>query len=96
MLIENYTLFVKECKRIIKNYPPDESVIKISKLKIKDKTNKVGLDDALNIYKCFSDESVEWDTKKYKNDIYTYKNKVNNNIDNAVKYHDSHKKNTKK
>jgi tryptophanyl-tRNA synthetase len=87
MEIENYTLFVKECKKIIKNNSPDKSVQKIAKLKLKDRNNNIGIDNALNIYKCFSDESVEWDSIKYANNITTYKKKVKKNVNNAVKYH---------
>ena len=41
MEIENYTLFVKECKKIIKNNSPNNSVEKIDKLKLKDRDNFV-------------------------------------------------------
>ena len=83
MKIENYADFSNKCKDIIKNNTPEKSLEKISNLKIQN-NNKIGIDNAIKVYKCFSDNSVEWDDAKYSNNITSYKKKVNNNISKVV------------
>jgi hypothetical protein len=73
-------------KQIINKNNPKKSIILISNLKIPGIDKLVGIDKALRLYKLYSDESVQYDIKKYKNNINAYEIKVNNNIDKAHKY----------
>ena len=86
MKIDNYSALEKQCKNIIKNNTPEKSLEKISNLKIYCKDNLIGKDDAIKIYKCLSDNSIEWDNSKYSNNISSYKKKINSNINRAVKH----------
>ena len=86
MKIDNYSDLEKQCKNIIKNNTPEKSLEKISNLKIYSKDNIIGKDDAIKIYKCLSDNSIEWDNSKYSNNIKLYKKKINSNINRVVKH----------
>lgn len=79
----NYNNLTKQCKTIIENNSPEDSMKKISNIKLSDK--KVGKETAFKIYKAYSDESVKYDSKKYENNINQYKNKVNSNVEKAKK-----------
>ena len=87
MSIENYPEFASQCKNIIKNNSPEKSLEKIANMKIGDNI-KVGKKNAIEIYKCLSDYSIEWDNSKYSNNITSFKKKVNKNINKAEKYLD--------
>lgn len=76
----------QKIKQIINKNNPKKSIILISKLKIPVLNKIVGIDKALRLYALYSNESVDYDLKKYKNDINTYETKVNNNITQAKKY----------
>jgi len=86
MKIDNYSDLEEQCKNIIKNNTPEKSLEKISNLKIYSKNNIIGKDDAIKIYKCLSDSSIEWDNSKYSNNIRLYKKKINSNINRAIKH----------
>jgi len=86
MKIQNYFDLEKQCINIIKKNTPEKSLEKISNLKIYSKDNKIGVNDAVKIYKCLSDESVEWKNSKYSNNITSYKKKVNNNVNKVINH----------
>jgi hypothetical protein len=81
-----YDNLSNKCKSVIKTNNPEESIKKISNLKLPGSSNKLGKDAAFKIYNLYSDESVEYKQITYQNDINKYKNKVNNNIKKAEKY----------
>jgi len=82
----SYDLLSTKCINIIKNNSPQDSVNMIANLKLPCDKNKIGINKALEIYKLYADESVEYDSVKYRNNINEYKKKVNNNINNSKKY----------
>jgi len=84
MKIDNYSDLQKKCKNIIKNNTPEKSLDIISNIQF-DNKGKVGMDNAINIYKCFAVKSIEWDDK-YSNNITSFKNKVHKNLKNAINH----------
>lgn len=81
-----YDNLTKKCKNTIKNNNPKESINIISDMNLPGKKNKIGNENALKIYKVYADESCKYNSTLYKNDINSYKKKVNNNINEAKKY----------
>ena len=73
-------------KQIINKNNPKKSIVLISKLRIPGLDKLVGIDKALRLYKLYSDESVNYDIKRYKNNINEYETKINNNIEKANIY----------
>jgi hypothetical protein len=88
MIEKDYQLIdlQKKVKQIINKNNPKKSIILISKLHIPGLNTLVGIDKALRLYKLHCDESVEYDSKKHKNNINAYETKVNSNITEANKY----------
>jgi len=88
MIEKDYQLIdlQKKVKQIINKNNPKKSIILISKLQIPGLDKLVGMDKALRLYKLHCDESIEYDSKKYKNNINAYETKVNSNIKDAKKY----------
>ena len=80
----NFDDLTKQCKSIIQNNSPEDSMKKISNLKLSD-NKKVGKETAFKIYNVYSDESVKYNSKTYENNINQYKNKVNLNVEKAKK-----------
>ena len=74
-----------KCKKIITNNNPSQSINMISKIKSPGNGEKIGKEKALKIYNAYSDNSVNYDSNKYKNNISSYKNKVKSNINTANK-----------
>ncbi len=85
MKIENYADLSNECKKIIKNNTPEKSLEKISNIRVQN-NDKLGINNAIKVYKYFSDYSVEWENSKYSNNITSYKKKVDKNINKVVKH----------
>jgi hypothetical protein len=83
-MLNNYDALTNKCKNIIKSNNPSDSINKISNLKTP-KGNSFGNDVAMKIYKLYSDESVKYDSKKYQNNISSYKKSVKNNVEKAKK-----------
>lgn len=81
-----YDNLSKNCKDIIKQYSPENSIDIISNMKLPGNSNKIGKDSALKIYNLYSDESVEYKSSEYKNNITKYKKKVRNNVNISEKY----------
>ncbi len=82
---ENYNVITNKCLKIIKSNSPEKSITKISNLKFSDKS-KIGTNKALKIYTVHANESVEYKSSLYKNNITTYKNKIDSNIKKASKF----------
>jgi hypothetical protein len=81
-----YDILSKKCINTIKTNDPKESINIISNMKLPGSSNKIGKDSAFKIYKLYSEESVEYKSSEYRNNINSYKKKVNNNINVAQKY----------
>lgn len=79
----SYYEISKQCKTIIRDNKPNNSIHMISEIKAPG-GEKLGNEIALKIYNAYSDESVKYDSKKYENNINSYKNKVNANIAKAT------------
>ena len=77
-----------KCIEIIKNNDPEKSIDLISKIEYS-KNNKIGINDALKIYKTYGGESVNYDSNKK---ISTYTKNVNKNKSKAESYVNSNKK----
>ena len=73
-----------DCKNIIKNNNPTKSIDIISNLKLKNNSS-IGNDNSFSIYKKYAEESINYDKKIYKNNINSYKEKVDTNINIAKK-----------
>ena len=69
-----------KCKSVITKNDPNKSINLISKMKSPGNGEKIGKEKAVKIYNAYADNSVNYDSKKYKNNISSYKNKVNSNI----------------
>jgi len=80
---ESYNIISKNCLNIIKNNSPEKSINIISKMKVGN--NNIGNEDALKIYKSFSNSIVDYDSKLYCNNISQYKNKVRVKLEKATK-----------
>lgn len=80
---ENYYNLSEECKIIVENNNPCESIKIISNLKSTKTGEKIGKKTALKIFSIYSKKSVEYDDIKYKNNISSYQKKVKKNIDKA-------------
>jgi hypothetical protein len=74
-----------KCIDIIRNNQPKTSINIISNMK-NENGEKIGKETALLIYNAYSKNSVNYDEKKYKNNISTYIKKVNSNISSAEKF----------
>ncbi len=83
--LEKYNVISKKSLNIIKSNSPEKSISKISNIKLSD-NSKIGADKALKIYKFYSDKSVEYKSSLYRNDITSYKNKIDSNIKKASKF----------
>jgi hypothetical protein len=75
-----------KCIDIIKNNNPDDSLDKISNLRIPGTSDNLGYSTALKIYEHYSNDSVPYSSEEYKNNINEYKDKVNRNIKKARNY----------
>jgi hypothetical protein len=73
------------CKSTIKSNTPDDSINIIANMKLPGSSDKIGKDSAYKIYNLYSDNSVDYDMEKYRNNISSYKKKVRNNINRAKK-----------
>lgn len=78
-----YDNISKNCKNIISNNNPKNSINIISNMVIPGSNVKIGKDSASQIYKTYADNSVEYNNNKYKNNINKYKTKVDSNINKA-------------
>ena len=78
-----YQNLSNKCKSVITSNNPNQSINLISKMKSPGSGEKIGREKSLKIYNAYSDSSVNYDSKKYQNDISSYKNKVNSNIKKA-------------
>ena len=74
-----------KCKIIIRNYSPQESIKMISKLQCPTNGEKFGSDTAKKIYTAYSDDSVKYDSNKYRNNINSYTDTVKNNVSKSYK-----------
>lgn len=84
MVQQKYLDKVDQCKEIIENNKGDpEKCIKLMcKLNlVKDKSNQ--LKCAKDVYEMLSDNSIEYDEKKYRNNISSYNKKLDSNIKKA-------------
>jgi hypothetical protein len=81
-----YEILSNKCKSTIKVNEPNVSINIISNMKLPGSTCKIGKESALKIYKLYSDESVEYKSSNYQNNINKYKSKVKHNINIAEKY----------
>jgi hypothetical protein len=71
------------CIKIIKNNSPSKSIHKISVLNDPVSGNNIGIKYALEIYIKYIDYSVEFDKKKFENNVKLYQNLITNNIKEA-------------
>jgi hypothetical protein len=85
----SYQKISNKCKSTIREKSPEESIKIISNLKSPTSGKNIGEKDALKIYNVYSNESVKYDSKLYKNNINDYSNKINSNIEKA--YHSTKK-----
>ena len=74
---------INEIIDIIKNNEPEVAVNKIAKTINPLIQEKIGKKNALKLYILYSDKSVKYDVHKYKNNINSFKDKVNENIKKA-------------
>ena len=82
---ENLNIISNKCKIIIKSNNPEKSIMKISNLKLSD-NNSIGKNNALNIYKLYSNDSTEYNSSLYRNKITLYKDKISSNVSIASKF----------
>jgi hypothetical protein len=75
-----YDKLSNKCKNTINLNNPVDSINIISEMKLPCSNSKIGMKDALKIYNIYSDESVEYKSSKYKNNINKYKDKVKENV----------------
>lgn len=68
----------KKCIKIIENNSPEEAVKLMSNIKFIDE-KKLGEDKAKKIYILYAKKSVQYDSKKYENNINDYTKAVNEN-----------------
>jgi len=81
-----YDNLSNKCKNTIKVNNPEISINIISNMKLPGSNDKIGKESALKIYNLYSDESVEYKSSNYQNNINKYKTKVKHNINIAEKY----------
>ena len=79
-----------KCRDIIRNNQPENSINIISNM-INENGKKIGRDNALKIYNVYSNESINYDEKKYRNNIGTYIKKIDSNISSAQNFVKNHK-----
>lgn len=87
MVQQKYLDKVNQCKKIIENNRSDpEKCIKLMcKLNlVKNKNDQ--LKCAKDVYEMLADSSIEYDEKKYRNNISSYNKKLDSNIEKAKKY----------
>ena len=87
MVQKKYLDKIDQCIEIIENNKgnPEECIRLMCKLNlVKDKNNE--LKCVKNIYEMLSDKSIEYDEKKYRNNITSYNKKLDSNIEKAKKY----------
>ena len=80
-----YNDLSNKCKNTIQLNNPQASIDIISNMKLPGSTNKIGKESALKIYNLYSDNSVEYKSSEYRNNINKYKKKVQKNINIAKK-----------
>lgn len=86
MVQQKYLDKVNQCKKIIENNrdDPEKCIKLICKLNlVKDKNEQ--LKCAKDVYEMLSDNSIEYDEKKYRNNITSYNKKLDSNIEKAKK-----------
>jgi len=81
-----YDNLSNKCKSTIKSNNPEISIDIISNFKLPGYNNKIGKEGAMKIYNLYSDESVEYKSSNYQNNINKYKTKIKRNINIAEKY----------
>jgi len=81
----NYDSLETKLKNIINTNNPKQSIILMSKCKLPESNKEIGKETALKIYNSYSENSVNYDSKKYQTNINAYKEKVNNNVKIATK-----------
>ena len=80
-----FNILETKIKNIIKNNDPEKSIKLISEFKLPESNKLIGKDGATKIYRNYAENSVEYDSKKYQNNINSYKQKVDKNISNSRK-----------
>ena len=75
-----YDLLETKIKNIINNNDPKKSIDLISKTRLPQSNKEIGRETALKLYKSYSENSVNYDSKKYQTNINSYKQQVNNNV----------------
>jgi hypothetical protein len=92
--IEDYVSHIEnQIKEIIIKNSPDDSINLISQINVPNKNKVIGFDKALRLYKIYSNNSIKYNSKKYKNSYKNYTNDINSNINSAVKASKTYKKN---
>jgi hypothetical protein len=75
-----YDLLETKIKDVINSNDPKKSINIISKMKLPLSNKEIGKETALKLYKSYSENSVNYDSKKYQTNINSYKQQVNNNV----------------
>lgn len=82
----NYDSLETKLKNIMNKNDPKQSIELMSKCRLPRSNKEIGKEKALKIYNTYSENSINYDSKKYQTNINLYKEKVNENVKIATKY----------
>lgn len=86
MSSKQFNNFSNKCYSILENNSPQQAISLLAEIRHFKTNEKLGYDNALKVYKIYAEKTVKYDSKKYKNNITGYKNRVNRNINSAEEY----------
>jgi len=86
MSSKQFNNYSNKCYSILENSSPQQAIALLAEVRHFRTNEKLGFDNALKIYKLYSEKTVKYDSKKYKNNITGYRNKIHRNINEAEEY----------